>query len=140
MAKKAKAVKKLEIVDLWSTAKQLARKGCEKEAREDARDFKDDPEELEDLKTRVQRFEDLYKSFDDGLSKKLKGVEDEKDLKKMLAKAREALQIVKSYQQKVSAVAGQIGNPQATSTVLSGALERVKTRLEEQIDVLTDAV
>jgi hypothetical protein len=37
-------------------------------------------------------------------------------------------------------VAGQIGNPQATSTVLSGALLRVETRLEEQIDVLTDAV
>ena len=124
----------------WSNPKKAAKLGFEQELKEDTKDFKDDPEELAALKVRKAKFKELMDSFDEGLSGRLKAIEDEKKLEKLLPKCREALEIVKRYRQKVKDVAGQIGNPQKAQIVLSGALDKIAKSLDKQIDILTDAL
>lgn len=124
----------------WSNPKKAAKLGFEQEVKDDTKEFKDDAEELAEIKTRKATFKELMDSFDEGLSEKLKAIESEKKLEKLLPKCREALEIVKRYRQKVKAVAGQIGNPQKAQIPLSGALSKIEKSLETQIDILTDAL
>ncbi len=151
MAKKAAAgnAKIVKVKDMgkeipketwWSNPKKAAKVGFEQELKEDMKDFKDDKEELAKLKVRKAKFEELMSSFDEGLSGKLKAIEAEAKLEKLLPKCREALEVVKRYRDKVKGVAGKIGNPQKTSMVLSGALDKIARSLEKQIDILTDAL
>jgi hypothetical protein len=151
MAKKAAAgnAKIVKVKDMgkespketwWSNPKKAAKVGFEQELKEDMKEFKDDKEELAELKVRKAKFEELMGSFDEGLSGKLKAIEAEKKLEKLLPKCRDALEVVKRYRAKVKGVAGKIGNPQKTSMVLSGALDKIARSLETQIDILTDAL
>lgn len=124
----------------WSNPKKAAKVGFDQELTQDTKEFKDDPEELAELKVRKEKFKTLMDSFDEGLSAKLKAIENESKLEKLLPKCREALEIVKRYRQKVKDVAGQIGNPQKAQIPLSGALDKIARSLEKQIDILTDAL
>lgn len=124
----------------WSNPKKAAKVGFDQEVKEDTKEFQDDPEELAEIKARSKKFKELMDSFDEGLSAKLKAIENESKLEKLLPKCREALEIVKRYRQTVKNVVGKIGNPQKAQMVLSASLDKIAKSLEKQIDILTDAL
>lgn len=149
MAKKAAVARIIKIQDMgkeipketwWSNPKKAAKVGFDQELKRDTKEFSDDKEELAELKVRAKTFQSLLDGFDEGLSAKLRAIENEKKLEKLLPKCREALEVVKRYRQQVKSVTGRIGNPQKAQMVLSGALDKISRSLEKQIDILTDAL
>lgn len=137
----AKKLKKIKVTELWSVAKDIAKKNFQEDVKQDLKDFKDDKEELAEIKERVKTFDQLYKSFSQGLTKLLKAVEDEKDPGKTLRKAGEALLVVKDYEKALDKCqGGKIGNPKRVYLVLSGGLAKVKKELEACVEWLTNVL
>ena len=145
--KKKVKLKKLKVVQLWSVSKTLAKKNLmahvKKAAKETRSLYDDDPaglkEKLAELKEVTKNYAALVKSFNSGLTKKLKATEKAKDADAMLNGSKEALVIVKDYRKKLSRYAGKIGPPKQTSLLLGGALGKLKKELDATVKYIEKA-